>query len=213
MSTAQLPRLASWLLRRLASGPKRESLIGDLDEQFARGRSSSWYWRQVLSAILVGVVSDLHDHKLIAAGSAILSFAIVFAWVETTLALYLWVSETWVNAWVGDFRDSGLLFVFWHPFSGGLGLIWCVGSAASGWLIARWSRPAMLIAAAVAQFPLALWSSSSVWLNPERWSGAPARIWLPVYAGAIIVTVGIPICTILGGLWRAGDVPVRSPAR
>jgi hypothetical protein len=35
MSTARLPRAASWLLRRLACGPQRESLIGDLDEQFA----------------------------------------------------------------------------------------------------------------------------------------------------------------------------------
>ena len=53
MSPAQPPRFPSWLLRRFPDGPRRESLIGDLDEQFARGRSSFWYWRQVLSAILV----------------------------------------------------------------------------------------------------------------------------------------------------------------
>ena len=52
MSPAQPPRLASWLLRCFVAGPQRQSLIGDLDEQFARGRSSLWYWRQVATAIL-----------------------------------------------------------------------------------------------------------------------------------------------------------------
>jgi hypothetical protein len=194
-------RLARWFLLRLARGPQRESLIGDLDEQLARGRPSFWYWRQAVSAIVAGLVGDLRDDKMLAAWSAVLSFALVFGWVEMTLALYLWVSEAWVNARVGGFQDSGLLFVFWHPFAGGLGLIWCVGSLASGWLIAQRSRPAMLLAAAVAQFPLALWLSRSVWLDAERWSGAPAHIWLPVYAGAIIVTAGLPGATLLGALW------------
>ncbi len=203
-------RLASWILQRLAGGPQRESLIGDLDEQRARGRSPLWYWRQVISAIMVGVASDLGDHKLLAAGSAGLSFAIAFAWVQSTLALYVWTSETWLNTLVGNFRDSGLLFAFWHPFSGGLTLIWCVGSGAIGWVMARWSRPAMLVAAAMSQFPLALWSTSAVWLHPERWSGAPTHIWLPVYAGAIIATLGMPGATLLGALCRREDVPVRS---
>lgn len=158
---------------------------------------------------MVGVASDLRGHKLLAIGTVVLSFAIAFAWVETTLALYLWVSETWVNARVGDLRSSGLLFVFWHPFGAGLCLIWCVGSAASGRLIARWSGPAMLIAGASAQFPLALWSSSSVWLDPDRWAGAPAHIWFPVYAGAILVAVGMPGAALLGGLWHRDEVPVR----
>ena len=200
-------RLARWLLQRLAGGPQRDSLIGDLDEQLARGKPSFWYWHQVVSAILIGVASDLREHKRLVTGSVILSFAMVFAWVETTLALYLWVSETWVNASVGGFRDSGLWFVFWHPFGGGLCLVWCVGSAASGRLIARWSRPAILIAGASVQFPLALWSSSSVWLHPERWAGAPAHLWLPVYTGAIIAAVGMPGATLLGGLWRREEVP------
>ena len=134
-------RLARWLLLRLAGGPQRDSLIGDLDEQLARGQSSYWYWHQVVSAIFVGVAGDLRDHKLLATGSIILSFAIALAWVEATLALYLWVSETWVNAWVGGLRDPGLWFVFWHPFGGRLCLIWCLGSAASGRLIVQLVSP------------------------------------------------------------------------
>jgi hypothetical protein len=47
------PRLATWLLARLASGKTRESLVGDLIEQYRNGRSASWYWRQALIVVVV----------------------------------------------------------------------------------------------------------------------------------------------------------------
>lgn len=43
------PHLAKLLLDWLAPG--NEALRGDLDEEFAAGRGSAWYWRQVISAI------------------------------------------------------------------------------------------------------------------------------------------------------------------
>ena len=43
------PRLASLLLERFTPG--NEALHGDLDEEFSSGRSSGWYWRQVMAAI------------------------------------------------------------------------------------------------------------------------------------------------------------------
>ena len=43
------PRLASVLLEQFAPG--NEALHGDLDEEFSRGRSSAWYWRQVIATI------------------------------------------------------------------------------------------------------------------------------------------------------------------
>src|SRR4051812_18562581 len=66
MKPSQPPRIATWLLKRLASGPERESLIGDLIEQYQRGRSSVWYWRQVLIAIVAGATRDVRDHKVLA---------------------------------------------------------------------------------------------------------------------------------------------------
>jgi hypothetical protein len=50
---ASPPKLATWLLERLSSGYHRESLEGDLFEEYARGRTRFWYWRQVLIAIFV----------------------------------------------------------------------------------------------------------------------------------------------------------------
>jgi hypothetical protein len=43
------PRLAPLILERLAPG--NEALLGDLEEEFSRGRTTLWYWRQVLAAI------------------------------------------------------------------------------------------------------------------------------------------------------------------
>jgi hypothetical protein len=46
---AHPPRLAKLLLDWLAPG--NEALRGDLDEEFAAGRGSAWYWQQVISTI------------------------------------------------------------------------------------------------------------------------------------------------------------------
>ncbi len=52
MSTLRRPpAIPAWLLRRLVSN---DALVGDLTEEFRRGRSAAWYWRQVVTAIVVG---------------------------------------------------------------------------------------------------------------------------------------------------------------
>lgn len=45
------PRLATWLLLSLGSGPFTEALVGDLSEEYHCGRSDYWYWRQVAVAL------------------------------------------------------------------------------------------------------------------------------------------------------------------
>jgi preprotein translocase subunit SecY len=52
MTEKQPPALATWLLKRAARG--NEALVGDLLEEYCRGRSTGWYWRQVLTAVVVG---------------------------------------------------------------------------------------------------------------------------------------------------------------
>jgi signal peptidase I len=55
--TVNPPRLAIWLLMRLGATYRREALVGDLMEEFRRGHSRAWFWRQVLHAICLGVGS------------------------------------------------------------------------------------------------------------------------------------------------------------
>jgi preprotein translocase subunit SecY len=51
MTRIEPPSLATWLLRHL--GRRNDALSGDLLEQYRRGRSAAWYWRQALTAIVV----------------------------------------------------------------------------------------------------------------------------------------------------------------
>jgi len=48
------PFLATRILERL--GADDEALIGDLVEEYRRGRSRAWYWAQVLSSVAMGSV-------------------------------------------------------------------------------------------------------------------------------------------------------------
>jgi hypothetical protein len=52
MKSSPPPAFATWLLKHLCSGQYSDALAGDLVEEYRRGRSESWYWRQVLVAIV-----------------------------------------------------------------------------------------------------------------------------------------------------------------
>jgi len=77
MRASRPPRLADWLLFRLASGSKRHSLVGDLHEQYERGRSSLWYWRQAAEAIILNLGMSLGRNALALGLFWIFSFALV----------------------------------------------------------------------------------------------------------------------------------------
>ena len=53
------PSLATWLLEHLIRREDNEALAGDLSEEFAQGRSVTWYWYQVFVAILVALSKEL----------------------------------------------------------------------------------------------------------------------------------------------------------
>jgi hypothetical protein len=53
------PRMATWLLRHLGPDYRRESLAGDLFEEFQQDRTRAWYWRQTAAAILIGATRVL----------------------------------------------------------------------------------------------------------------------------------------------------------
>ena len=55
MSAAEPQRLATWILTRFVSDYQRESLLGDLMEQYEE-RGAWWYWWQTLSAVRAHVV-------------------------------------------------------------------------------------------------------------------------------------------------------------
>ena len=64
MSWSRLSRIALRLLDRLLVGSERESLIGDIAEQAARGRSVTWVWAQTLLAIVGDTLRETRTHPV-----------------------------------------------------------------------------------------------------------------------------------------------------
>jgi len=60
------PALATWFMSTLLLGNHAEALIGDLTEQHRRGRSSAWYWRQAVVAIVTAFAAEMWQQKLLA---------------------------------------------------------------------------------------------------------------------------------------------------
>lgn len=52
MTMREPPRLAAWLLQRFVAGARSEPLLGDLFEEYQTGRTSGWYWRETILALL-----------------------------------------------------------------------------------------------------------------------------------------------------------------
>jgi hypothetical protein len=80
--------LAGGLLRQIG-GYRAESLIGDLTEEYAQGRSGLWYWRQVLLAVLTSYLRHLRIHGIRFLGA----IALGAGGVEACIALIQWLSD------------------------------------------------------------------------------------------------------------------------
>jgi hypothetical protein len=56
--------VATWMLDHLTFGSDHEALSGDLLEEFQRGRSTAWFWRQTLAAIGVELLRKSSTYAL-----------------------------------------------------------------------------------------------------------------------------------------------------
>jgi hypothetical protein len=76
------PTVAKWLLRHFGSSPNNESTIGDLDERYRQGRSSLWYWKQAVGAIVVSFFNEVWGHKLLAVRALLIGWMIKIVWIS-----------------------------------------------------------------------------------------------------------------------------------
>jgi hypothetical protein len=194
---ASPPRLATWLLRRLASGPKRESLEGDLVEQYQQHRSTVWFWRQVLLAIVLGAARDIREHKLLAVRAVVLGWATLsfFSRLLTRFAVNVLASEVPLSWWT------------YHPYyPRGVEtlavILMCIATFSSGWIVARSHRPhrlGMVLAYAVSFIAYGAILATTV----------PLRISYRSYPYSLSAwAIGIALysaCILLGGLWGVGS--------
>ena len=92
MSQRVPPAMATWLIEHLGPVRHRESLTGDLIEQYRRGRSESWYWRQVAIAVLLARLHFIRSVLAIPKAKAILRLVIECAILALGIGTLTWAA-------------------------------------------------------------------------------------------------------------------------
>jgi hypothetical protein len=120
MRSPKPPALATWLVEHSKTGGKNEALSGDLLEQFSQGRSVSWYWRQAIVAMLLGVAKEwliLAWASVVTVGWAIDVNAARFWNTPWTRPLFgMGTDRSWLGSLIfatGAFTTHALLRLFW----------------------------------------------------------------------------------------------------
>jgi hypothetical protein len=202
----------------LASGPKQESLTGDLIEQYRRRHSRIWYWRQVIAAIALGAVDDTRRHTALVIRSIAVCVLSMLLCGKLTVLLNGWLGVSVWNWSVEHGFDTFRVAWFGRPRSSVPSisvtiemLSLCANAGIAGWIVARLHRghaAATLMGCALLNE--AFWLRPLLLLGPEAFWGAIA--FNPVF----FITqlgwhfVGVPFSILLGGLWAAPpnrDVP------
>jgi hypothetical protein len=144
----QPPALARILLNRL--GPRDQSLVGDLYEEYGAGRSKAWFWRQVIASVAYGAATDIR------CAPRRTSLAIATGWAVAAAVFLL-----------GDRIAPGLAGFFWQwnqqtayadhvwwPFYVGALIVTYTGFGLSAVVVAQVNRhrPAMLLAYVASTF-------------------------------------------------------------
>jgi hypothetical protein len=200
MTAQHPPRVATWLAQRLLPGSRRESLLGDLIEQYRQGRSGIWYWRQVLAAILIGNLHELAAHKVLALRAVTIGWTLYFlfsfpvTWAGS-------IAENWLGQHVIVCDPDSFSCQFWlNQLSAEL-LIY-VAAAVSGGIVARlhhkhWVAMLSVYAASVLLFECGMvgWMASQ--------GGPPVPVSRTVLIVANLTVVVRPLCILLGGMWTA----------
>jgi hypothetical protein len=198
MRDQQPPWVATWLAQRLVSGPRRESLLGDLIEQYRQGRSGIWYWRQVIAAILVGSAHDLAAHKMLALRTLTIGWTLyyLFSFPVTWAGS---IAEDWLSQQVVLCAPESFWCQFWRNQLS-VELLIYVAAAVSGGIVARlhrkyWVAMLSLYAASVLLFECGMIS----WMVYQ--SGPPVPISRFALIVANLTVVVRPLSVFVGGMW------------
>jgi hypothetical protein len=135
MRTSHPPTVATWLLEHLRSGKESESLMGDLVEEYGRRRSNAWYWRQVLTAIVMSCCEELRAHVLLAIKATVTGLAAQFV-----LQFVAWGLLNRLHLWLPLFHELPPFFGYGIAASLTWLILWTPIWVGSGWYVGRLYR-------------------------------------------------------------------------
>ena len=119
---ARMFALAEFVLKRFGVPRGNESLMGDIEEDYASGKSLLWLWRETTSAVVITAVRDIRKHRLLALRAIAAGWLLL--WGGNMAASHLLVSPGVMYR--GAFSRVSLLVLFelvvWPTFVG-----WAVG--------------------------------------------------------------------------------------
>jgi hypothetical protein len=172
------PSLATRLLESLVPQRTSEALLGDLIEQYEGGRSRTWYWRQVILALVISAGREVRTSKLQAIRAVIVGYF--------TGALLCYLTTSLAARFVGGYT-AYFTFLPLYFFS----------AAASGWIVRRSHPRAMVLVWA------GFWVVASVVaLAVCAWLSVLDRMPTPILAFFVAVDFIIaPLGVLAGGLW------------
>lgn len=203
------PRLATRLLTRFSSGDHGEAIAGDLLEQYEARPDRLWYWRQVLSAVRADIVSTIVAHKWGTAGAVVGGWVLYFVTSFPANALitvarretYWWLAST------GRYKQEWL---FWSSVLESSALVYMT-CFAIGWLVARLSRRTAPASVFVLAVTVLIFEYTFIALGFTL-RPIPAGISTVELVVPAALTVGRPVCIVLGSLWAPRSSDARLDA-
>jgi hypothetical protein len=184
------PRLADRLLTRLLPTSLAETLVGDLHEQYQRGRSRGWYWLQAIEVCVPLLTRNLRSHKLL----TVRAFAL--GWAMLVLCKYFVLQPlSRIDRWL---FMTGLIshYVAWEGLVVAMfdALLVALVGAVSGWTVGRAHR-ALAVPLALA-FALSVGAYVTVTLG---WL-VYAHIGFVYWPNVLLTALAAPLSVLFGGL-------------
>ena len=174
------PSLPTKLLEALVPQRTSEALLGDLIEQYEGGRSRTWYWRQVILALVISAGREVRTRKLQSVSAVVVGYV-------TGASLFYFTTKL-AARFVGGYT-AYLVFL---PLA-------FVSAAASGWILRR-SHPRAMVLIFSGFCIVASVVSFAVYYSLPISDRAPA----PVVAFFVVVDFIIwPLGVLAGGLWAS----------
>ena len=105
-------RFAQWLLTRTGAAGAREALVGDLMEEIANGRSSSWVCRELVGFYGLALVAQVRESVRVTPLLVAAVLGLILAGGVSLASL-----EQVVETWTSIYYISGTVSLFAHVMS------------------------------------------------------------------------------------------------